>query len=428
MTKPNRPIRTYYQVGPGGAMYLIVTLLLLIVARFTQANMLFWAFGLMVGGLVVSLSLSWMMMRGLSVERLLPGHVVANEPMALRYHVVNHKRWLPSFGLVISEDWGTKRQGWRVEGPLVESPRRLGGRPFGWVLHVGPHQAVQAEATCWPLRRGMLHFDRVIVSSSFPFGIVRRVIELAEPDDALVYPRLFRMNRRTLHRLSETPISGKKHLERGGGHEEFFGLRDYRAGDSLKTIDWKRSARTGDLVTREMTQPSPPIIMIVLDLSELPPPSKPTAARRRRWWFGKSSEGLVDPFDENERAVSLTASLVCDAHFNGYQTGLIVLGAECMAFPVHHSLPHRTKMLESLAMLDVYRKPVKSPTLPAQPSVFIRPGRAASGSIPGRQTQLGSAHLEEYTELTDGHGSPVLMSRPGLRSRRQQLREEERWV
>lgn len=427
MTKPNRPIRAYFQVGPGGAMYLIVTLLLLIVARFTQANLLFWSFGLMVGGLFVSLALAWMMMRGLSVERLLPGHAVAGEPMVLRYHVVNHKRWLPTFGLVIGEDWGAKRRGWRAEGPLAESPRRLGGRPFGWVLHVGPHQAVQAEATCWPLRRGMLRFERIIVSSSFPFGILKRVVELAEADDALVYPRLFRMNRRTLHRLSESPVSGRKHLERGGGHEEFFGLRDYRAGDSLKTIDWKRSARTGELVTREMTQPSPPIIMIALDLTELPPPAEPAHPRRRRLsWFRKTRPTGADPFDEAERAVSLAASLVCDAHFNGYQTGLVVLGAECMPFPIHHSLPHRTKMLESLAMLDVYRKPAEARPLPAQPSVLIRPGRAASAGTSGRQTVLGSAQIEEYAEVAGGQGSTVLMSRPGQRTRRQQLREEAR--
>ena len=98
--------RTWFTIGSGGLLYLIVAALILTVATYTQTNLLFWGFGLMVGGLSVSVLLSFLMLHGLGVERVLPGHGVAFESMTLRYQITNHKRWLPVFGLVICESWG----------------------------------------------------------------------------------------------------------------------------------------------------------------------------------------------------------------------------------------------------------------------------------------------------------------------------------
>src|SRR5688500_277275 len=114
--------KAHFQIGPGGAMYVIVTGLILGVAIYAQANLLFWSFGLMVGGLVVSVGVSWLMMKGLEVQRLLPQHAVADEAAVLRYQVVNRKGFLPTFGLVISESWGRGGRGWRKAGPIAEHP------------------------------------------------------------------------------------------------------------------------------------------------------------------------------------------------------------------------------------------------------------------------------------------------------------------
>src|SRR5690606_21260727 len=115
----------------------------------------------------------------------------------------------------------------------------------------------------------------------------------------------------------------------GGGTEEFFGLRPYRFGDSFKTIDWKHSARTGSLISREFTQPSPPKIMLLLDLTRQEQPSPdPTTdqhpksdAQEGRPSRRRPKPSRPDPHDPVERAISLAASLVCDAYFYGYQVG-----------------------------------------------------------------------------------------------------------
>lgn len=423
--------RSRIRIGPGGMVYVVVTLLILGAAIYTQANLLFWAFGLMVGGLIVSLVLSVQMLRGVSIQRLPPAHGVAGEMLLIRYSVVN-RSWLPVFGLVIHETWGPRRwfgEGYRRSGPIADRPRRLAGRPFGWVQHIGPHQTIQAEAPCWPLRRGHLDFERIVISSSFPFGVTRKIVEVDQPGRVLVYPPLFRFNRRVLFKLSQVDPGGRKRVEKAGGAEEFFGLREYRSGDSPRMIDWKHSARMGTLIAREMTHPSPPRIMLLLDLSA--PPAKargPTPAARgirqalrRRLASPAARDKALTAADPVEQAICLAASLVCDAHFHGYQIGMAVLGVAAPTFPVHHSLPHRTKMLEALSTLDVTLRRAAEPMMNVPPSVIIRPGGGGRGGGDGRATVLTTADIDQYITMSPGGTLSLLSRRPVRLSRRQEL-------
>ncbi len=166
--------RSRMQLGLAGVIYAVVAGVILAVAIYTQANLLFWFFGLMVGGFIVSLMIASRALRKLEVHRLLSDHGVAGEMMMLRYELTNHSR-LPLFGLVLMETWGRGRRGWRKAGPIAEEPPMLRGRPHGWLLHLGPKQTLQAEAPCWPVRRGKLRFERIVISMAFPFGIVREV-------------------------------------------------------------------------------------------------------------------------------------------------------------------------------------------------------------------------------------------------------------
>src|ERR1051325_9179823 len=50
-----------------------------------------------------------------------------------------------------------------------------------------------------------------------------------------------------------------------GGQDEFYGVKEYRQGESPRMIYWRRSARTGTLVSKEMTHIAPPRIIIFVD-------------------------------------------------------------------------------------------------------------------------------------------------------------------
>ena len=416
-------LRARTQLGPGGKVYVVVAAVLLVIAVYTQFNLLVLSFGLMIGGLICSLILSWLMLRNITVHRVLPGHGVVEDAMIIRYRVCNGNRRLAAFALQIEELTTSARRRRRGAGNRASANPCSG--PQGWILHVGPNQTVQCEATWWPTRRGAVRFDRFRLSTSFPFGIVRRHVTFSQDGKALVYPRLYRINRRVLYELSCVDAAGNRRRQSGGGHDEIFGLRKYREGDSLKTIDWRHTAKTGELVCRDMTRPRPPKIMLGLDLTDEGPPGD--ARTSGSGGDDLPSRASVAAEVEVERAVSLAASIVCDAYLRGFQVGLSVTGAPCDSFAPHHSLPHRTRLLEALATLDVNGQ--LQPINPRQsaPTVIVRAGRGDGRGAHARMI-LGVAQLEQYVDAIKGSSARILERRPHSVRRHELMRAEHSWA
>ncbi|MEM8781313.1 MAG: DUF58 domain-containing protein [Planctomycetota bacterium] len=403
-------------LGPGGVLYLVVAALILAAAIYTQANLLFAAFGLVMGGLVVSAGWSLIALRGLEVRREVPAAGVAGRSAVLRYTVKNRSR-LPAFSVVIEEV------------PVDRSDGVEAGSVVGWVAHVGPGQRVSVEAPCWPMRRGELRLAGLEVWTAFPFGVFRRVVRREMAQRFLVLPSLRRIDRRWLPTSPWGAGYGTK--QRGGASDagEFFGLRDYREGDPPRVIDWKRSARlateahagsagqTVRLIARELTQPTPPRVMVLLDLSG---PARAAEPGSVLWGS-----------DDEEDAITLAASLLDAAHRHGFWAGLAVVGPSCPVFAPQFGLPHRARMLEALARLDLSRRGDTPRAGMIVPSVVVKPGlptvipagappvepgnvstRTARVLYGGELTNLGVAFDPDTVdlspdELTAPHAAPV---------------------
>jgi uncharacterized protein (DUF58 family) len=353
------------QLSPGSLIYLMVTALITFAVLYTQANLLFWTLGLVFGALGVSLIAALVTLNSIEVQRLVPPRGVAGEPLILRYHLTNRSKFA-CFSVEIIETWASHRRSKRARqtaGPLSQKPPMLTGRPFGWVLHLGPDQSIQADAPCWPRRRGPLRFEKIIIRSGFPFGILRKAVHFQQTAEVLIHPPIRRLNRQAALTLCGYDISNARHADRGGGMDEFFGLRPYRPGDNYKLIDWKHSARSNNLVSREMTKPRPPRMMILLDLTT-PPPSQETLATapdNPAWIMAQ------------EEAISLTGSLVREAYLHGIHVGLGVQGVASTNLPMHHNPAHRTRLLDNLASLDLTDTQQTQNTQPTHPTVIVRP-------------------------------------------------------
>lgn len=429
-------VKTRFFIGPGGLLFFGAAILTLMAAIYTQANLLFWSFGLLLGALLTSVVMSWAVLRGVSVKRFLPPNAVAGESTAIRYQVTNHRRFLPAFSLVLSERWEPRRRWFGAavpdpQNPLAGDVPRLRGTPSGWVLHVGPQQTAQAEAICWPMRRGKLRFRAIEVQTSFPFGMLGRSILFPDEEELTVYPHLFRINRQSMRTLSASESSSAKRQPKPGLSEEFFGLREYRPGDRLRAIDWKRTAHTGRLVSRETSRPGVTRVMVLLDLTKpgpeaaipLSPPPRPPAGvdflgRRRE----PPPEPVPDPrhpWVDAERAISLAASFVVGAHFQGFPVGLAIKGVDCPVFRVHHSLPHRSMMLDALANLDLSRRSTRADWTP-HPTLIIRPAAAGPPTATfGTHGELilSAAELEQFVVEIEGGASAMLITSAAIKRR-----------
>jgi uncharacterized protein (DUF58 family) len=100
-------------------------------------------------------------------------------------------------------------------------------------------------------RRGLLPVGRLLVETRQPLGLVRAWSWLHPERSLLVYPAL------EAHGppLPMADIRRGARLRRGPG-EQLHSLRDYRSGDPLRLVAWKRSAQAGHLLVREFEQPA----------------------------------------------------------------------------------------------------------------------------------------------------------------------------
>ena len=109
---------------------------------------------------------------------------------------------------------------------------------------------------------------RVEISSGSPIGLIAMVKSI-DMGEVLVLPSCGLIDAdglmRWYLRQSAGTDSGKKILRRMTSDQaDVRGIRPYRAGDSIRTIHWRSSARRGELMVREYDKaPVPELILVV---------------------------------------------------------------------------------------------------------------------------------------------------------------------
>lgn len=247
---PRPPRRRSIEVTLTGVVYLGMALTILLGALNTPANLLYAVFGLMLGVLLVSLWIGRTMLRGVRIERVIPESCEVGRQVTLLYRVSNNKRFWPSLSVTIAE---------------LDGAAAFVRQPVAYMFHTAARMTSTVATEVIPRRRGLHDMDRYQISSAFPFGFVRRAAIRRQPDAILIYPAMAQVDPKLLRRCRATELNGPDLRPQRGGTDEFYGLKEHRAGDNPRWIYWRRSARTGVLVAKEMTRSTPPRLLLVVD-------------------------------------------------------------------------------------------------------------------------------------------------------------------
>ena len=85
-------------------------------------------------------------------------------------------------------------------------------------------------------------------------------------------------------RTQTTPFTGRVATDSGGPGTEFHSVREYRPGDPLSRIDWRRAARTGEYATLQFRPERAATVVLVVDTREeaylAPDEDAPSAVER----------------------------------------------------------------------------------------------------------------------------------------------------
>ncbi len=291
------PLRTRVRRPPGwkiatpGWIYNLSIGFMAAAALNTNASLLFGVLGLMVGILLVCIRIGRIVMRRLTIARELPEAGTVNEPLDVTYRFTNRKRFWPTISVSVDEQDGVEA--------FVRQPR-------AYLVHAPPSGTVGVPVTLLPKRRGLHQLDRYVVSTGFPFGFLRQATERRRADSIVVYPPVGRVDPRVLAMAEPAEKTGPTMRPRRGGSDELYGLKEFRNGENPRTIHWRRSARTGVLVAKEMTQVAPPRLVLMVD-TFLP--------RRTRAAHAKVEE-----------AIAMAASVASHALEQGVTVGLLAWG------------------------------------------------------------------------------------------------------
>jgi uncharacterized protein (DUF58 family) len=378
------------------ALYVGLAVLVGIAAANRPNNLLVWIFGLMIALVLVSGLLSGAVMLRVRVTRLDPRHGRVGEPLLIRYAVSNQSALLPLFSLHVEELPGGAADGL---SDVVPGGRSRTGD--AWIMHVGPRETVHGEAVIWPSRRGRLRLGRVRAWSSFPLGLIRKSVTSAQEHETLIYPRLLPLKLELLRALSPGGMGGLRLSRRSGTGEDYFGMREYKPGDSMRQIAWRRFASLGEPIIVERTRSSPPRVRVVLNLQ------RPTEQLRVEPAEPQTGRDL------EETAIAIAASLIQLAEHHGFEVGLSVLGLPERPTPLRRGHWHVQKLLGALAGIDLDQPRESSPapgTADAERAglVVVSPDRADPSIGVGAESAALRVDADGVLHLTARHLESLL--------------------
>jgi uncharacterized protein (DUF58 family) len=188
--------------------------------------------------------------------------------------------------------------GWRVQRKMTKA--------------VFPHfrRVIEIAYTLEHVPRGHHALDKVRVRTGDVFGFLEKEQQYSVPGMFTVMPnvRELRIGKQFSHDTPGTPSPRQFHMQ----HSNIVtGNREYVPGDKFSAIDWKQTARTNALMTKEFEQEKNTETLIVLDSCS-------------------AGENNALAF---EAAVEMTVSLLEMMRRQGTQAGLLTIGRENSYYP-----------------------------------------------------------------------------------------------
>ena len=301
-----------------GLVYCSMMMFMGLAAINSQANLLFGVFGLMIGILLISGVISRVMLNRLKIQRELPENAAVGQTATIVYQFDNQKHFWPSLAICTAE---------------IDSAEAFTRQPQAYLLHAAPGMNVSVPVEVIPKRRGFYEFDRYQVSTSFPFGFIKRALDRRKPDSMVIYPPLAKVDPKLMMLFRSAEKSGATMRPRSGGQDEFYGVKEFRSGENPRWIYWRRSARTGVLVSKEMTQVAPPRLLLLVD--------------------SYISSRTLKSHVAVEKVIAMAASLAAHALDQGLSVGLCAWTGVWISVPLSRGKRHRRDILDILARLPL---------------------------------------------------------------------------
>ena len=340
-----------FQVLRIGRSWLLMSLLLLVIGWLRGINVVLLLAYLLLVLWLLNFFLAGRGLGRLQGRRRMEGPIFARTPCTLSGEVVNP---------------------WHRDQIGIQLADRGTGLTATWLflVQLRRHESVRFAREVTLPRRGRFRWQALSATSGYPFGLVRRSVDLVPAEDIIVLPQLGRLHRGRLRRFltcEAAMADGLRSWPRPvvAAHAEFHGLRPYRSGDSFRCIHWRTSARRGELMVRESENATTDNLVLVFD-PWVPAPSQ----------VGDS--GL-------EAMASLAATICWEwCRQRGERFALAVGGPRSVVLDGVTGPDHARRMLECLALVEWHMAKDAGPLMEALAAAKLPPGSLLVVSLRAR--------------------------------------------
>jgi uncharacterized protein (DUF58 family) len=351
-----------------------------------------------------------------AIQLRFPDHIFAGEPAHISVTLLNHKRFMPSYSLMVEalseEEAEEKRRGVdertsRGEMRRQDSPQHLSASAprhaalLGKLAYFVPARSSARQRSEHTFeRRGRYPITGFRIATKFPAGFFKKWRRIDAAGEILVYPKPQPLDD-FYHALPM--LAGQIQSHARGSGDDLYAIRRYHPSDHIRNIDWKATAKSMQMMVREHMREDEWRLTIVFDTTMLPTgltsgtldselgSGAGVSGKRAKSQATESSGDGVQAEgsalqDRFERAVLMAASLANHFIMERAEVELISTGE-------HHDIAsgsgfeHLYKILGSLATLE--------PTEPNDPESSRGTPRRAWSLLPWPRRRAEMAEGQE---------------------------------
>lgn len=309
-------------MGGGLILFLIVLLLLAALSHQTFLIGLLYFFA---GALILGRFWTGQVVKKMAVLRKLDHQAFPGEVIPVNLEIWNSSL-LPAVWLKIQDYYPIE---------VAESSS------FSQIISLGPHERTHLSYSLRANKRGYYRIGPIHLSSGDLFGLSAERQSEGAYDHLIVYPRIVPLTKVRIP--TRSPLGSLPHPQPiFEDPSRLMGKRDYQPGDSIRRIDWKSSAATGQLQTK-LFEPSIALESVIfLNLNQ------------EDYYLRSRGEAT-------ELAIIVSASIANWMIAQRQAVGMVVNGIDPYSqesiptpIPVKKGRSHLMKILETLARIRAF--------------------------------------------------------------------------
>ncbi|WP_223596493.1 DUF58 domain-containing protein [Neobacillus bataviensis] len=197
-------------------------------------------------------------------------------------------------------------------------------KPPKALLLPGMKKEFSYEYIIHELPRGEHFFETFTLKIGDPLGLFQKEKTFEKESKIIVYPAYTELLYRPFENQYDQGLTAsRERVQRDTSMA--VGVRDYQPGDRFSWINWKASAKRGEIMTKEFEQRQSHDVFVVMDCV---------------------------PDKHFEPVVSFSASLIRAILKKGAQTGLLTISRERASFPIRGGEQHLQELFYHLAKIE----------------------------------------------------------------------------